>query len=127
MRPSPREGRIASAKLMIKATIPTATLFAVFALSGCSAAKSYFTAETLVLSTAPHTVTLLWQPSPGAKSYNVYRASRPGDPYQKIGSSSTTSFLDSPISAPNTLYYWVTAVNEYGESAPSKRLVVSLP
>jgi fibronectin type 3 domain-containing protein len=83
--------------------------------------------ESISLSNVPHAVDLNWEPSAKADSYNIYRAPRPFSTYRKVGTSTTNEFLDFPISAPNTLYYKVTAVNEYGEGAPSIRVVGSLP
>jgi hypothetical protein len=93
---------------------------------GCSKIKSFFTAESLVLSTEPHVVILNWQPSPQANSYRIHRAPRLGGPYQEIATSTAPTFLDF-ISAPATFYYYVTAINEHGESPPSARFRVSLP
>ena len=126
---SPGGTGLAGANIMIKPTrrtAPTLLLLLAAALSGCARAKSCLTVETLALPSAPHAILLHWQPSPEAKSYNVHRSARPDGPYRKIGASSTTWFLDFPVSAPATLYYWVTAVNDNGEGAPSSRLTVSL-
>jgi hypothetical protein len=92
-------------------------------LIGCSTVES----EKIVKPTVPHAIILNWKPSPGATSYNIYRASRPGGPYRKLGASKDPRFLDFPISAQSTLYYTVTAINAYGESAPSARLTASVP
>jgi fibronectin type 3 domain-containing protein len=83
--------------------------------------------ESISLAKVPHAVALNWQPSAKANSYNIYRAPRPFSAYRKMGTSKTNEFLDFPVSAPNTLYYKVTAVNAYGESAQSMRVLVSIP
>jgi fibronectin type 3 domain-containing protein len=66
-------------------------------------------------------VTLTWTASPGALSYNIYRSTTSG------GEGSTpiatgiinTSFVDVALPAGITEYYWITAVDVTGESAPS--------
>jgi fibronectin type 3 domain-containing protein len=83
--------------------------------------------ESISLSNVPHAVDLSWEPSAKADSYNMYRAPRPFSNYRKVGNSTTNEFLDFPVSAPNTLYYRVTAVNAYGESASSMHVLVSIP
>lgn len=83
--------------------------------------------ESISLSNIPHAIDLNWEPSANADSYNIYQASRPFGSYRIVGSSNRNEFLDFPVSAPNTSYYKVTAVNEYGESAPSPLVLVSLP
>ena len=75
---------------------------------------------------APRTVVLRWEASPKAISYNIYRA-KPGALYQKIGSSGTTVYTDPQVPGRTSFFYVVTAVNENGESEPSKRLEVSIP
>ena len=83
--------------------------------------------ELISLSNVPHAVDLHWEPSAKADFYNIYRAVRPFGSYRIVGTSSRNEFLDFPVSAPKTLYYKVTAVNQYGEGAPSIRVQVSLP
>ena len=129
-RPFPgRELKLARADILHKTArrkAPTWLVLLVAVLSGCGRAKSYLTVETMALPDVPHTILLRWQPSPRAKFYNVHRSARPGGPFRKIGTSNTASFLDFPVSEPGTLYYSVTAANDYGESEPSSRLTVSL-
>jgi fibronectin type 3 domain-containing protein len=76
---------------------------------------------------APRTVVLTWHASPNTISYNIYRASAPSYEYRKIGASNDTSYSDSPVPGRRSVFYTITAVNKYGESEPSKRLVVSIP
>ncbi len=64
-------------------------------------------------------VTLSWNASPGATSYNLYRGTAPGaeaaTPYQT--GLTGTSFTDTSSAAGTTYSYRLTAVNAAGESA----------
>ena len=67
-------------------------------------------------------VTLRWTPSMGATSYRVWRKSG-SDAYAEIASGVTgTSYTDAGVINGVTYQYCVTAVNAYGESAPSNAL-----
>jgi fibronectin type 3 domain-containing protein len=89
-------------------------------LAACTKAKPIEPAQ-------PRTVVLTWQASPKATSYNVYRASRPNYAYEKLGSSTTPTYTDSPVPGRGTVFYTVSAVNKDGESERSQRIVVSIP
>jgi hypothetical protein len=80
-----------------------------------------------VAPSQPHNITLNWQPSATATSFNIYRALRPNVPYQKIGSSDTEKYVDPGVLGPANVFYVVTAVNRFGESAYSGRVMVVLP
>jgi fibronectin type 3 domain-containing protein len=74
----------------------------------------------------PHSVNLKWNPPasvPGVTvaSYNVYRGTQSGGPYDKIASGVTgLSYTDRDLSSGRTYYYMVTAVDIAGrESRPS--------
>jgi hypothetical protein len=67
-------------------------------------------------------VTLNWNASPGASSYNVKRATINGGPYTTITSPFSTNYTDSGLSNNTTYYYVVSAVNSGGESANSSQL-----
>ncbi len=66
-------------------------------------------------------VTLNWNASAGATSYNVKRATgNPAGPYTTIASGVTaTTYTDTGVINGTTYYYVVTAVNDAGESASS--------
>ena len=73
-------------------------------------------------------VELAWDPEPGAVSYNLYRATSPGGPYEPIGSSPTASFSDADVADGVTYYYVVTAVfGEDLESNESNEAVAEVP
>ena len=58
----------------------------------------------------------------GATSYNVKRATTSGGPYTTVGSSVTTSFLNTGLSSSITYFYVVSAVNAAGESVDSAQV-----
>jgi fibronectin type 3 domain-containing protein len=72
----------------------------------------------------PGQVSLSWNGSTGATSYNVYRATTPGGegstPF-RTGLTATT-FTDPGLSSGTTYYYQVTAVNGTGESGSSSEV-----
>ena len=63
-------------------------------------------------------VTLTWNASPGASSYNVKRSGTSGGPYALIGSTGSLSYSDEGL-ASGTFYYVVTSTGSQGESANS--------
>lgn len=67
-------------------------------------------------------VSLTWNASTGATSYNVKRATASGGPYSTISSPATTSYTDSGLTNGTTYYYVVSAVNSGGESANSSQV-----
>ena len=76
-------------------------------------------APTGVSATAGNaTVTLNWNASSGATSYNVKRATgSPGAVYELIATGLTaTTFTDNSVANGTVYYYVVTAVNSAGES-----------
>ena len=66
-------------------------------------------------------VSLSWNASSGATSYNVKRATVSGGPYTTIASPTTTSYTDTGLTNGTTYYYVVTAVNGAGESGNSNQ------
>jgi hypothetical protein len=64
-------------------------------------------------------VSLTWNASTGATSYNVKRSITSGGPYTTIQSPSTTGYTDSSVANGTTYYYVVSAVNSAGESPNS--------
>lgn len=76
----------------------------------------------------PHSVNLKWNPPapvPGVTvaSYNVYRGTQSGGPYEKIASGVTgASYKDRDVSSGKTYYYVVRTVDVVGrESRPSNQ------
>jgi hypothetical protein len=64
-------------------------------------------------------VTLAWDASSGATSYNVKRSTTSGGPYTQLANPTTTAYTDSTATNGTTYYYVVSAVNAGGESANS--------
>jgi fibronectin type 3 domain-containing protein len=54
-------------------------------------------------------VGLTWDPSSGATSYNVYRATSEGGTKSLLGSPASNSFDDTSVTPGITYYYWVKA------------------
>ena len=74
-----------------------------------------------------HSVTLNWNPSACAASYNVYRGTKSGGPYGKIGSAAKPSYVDAPVSSGSVFYYVVTVVCNGKESAYSQEIKAAVP
>ena len=75
----------------------------------------------LVASASDAQVMLSWTASASATSYNVKRSTTNGSGYQTVGSSTTVTFTDKPLTNGTTYYYVVTAVNASGESGASSQ------
>ncbi|WP_341887224.1 dockerin [Variovorax sp. YR752] len=71
--------------------------------------------------------TIRWAAVAGAASYNIYRSTAPGQRGTKVGSSTTTSYVDSTVQNGTTYYYQVTADNASGEGLPSAQSPGSTP
>jgi fibronectin type 3 domain-containing protein len=67
-------------------------------------------------------VALAWNPSTGATSYNVKRATVSVGPYVVIASPTSPSYTDSSVTNGTTYYYVVSALNSAGESANSSQV-----
>jgi fibronectin type 3 domain-containing protein len=76
-------------------------------------------------------VTLTWTASTSTVSgYNVYRSTVSGGPYTKLTASpvAATTYVDSTVTASQTYYYVVTAVDSSGvESANSAEVSAVVP
>jgi hypothetical protein len=67
-------------------------------------------------------LSLSWNASFGAISYNVKRATVSGGPYTTIASSvTTTSYTDTGLNNGTTYYYVISSVNAAGESVNSSQ------
>lgn len=64
-------------------------------------------------------VGLAWNPSSGATSYNLKRATAADGAFSTLGSPTTNSFTDTTAVAGMRFFYQVTAVNATGESTAS--------
>jgi len=64
-------------------------------------------------------VSLTWNGSNGATSYNVKRATTTGGPYTQVAAPTATGFTDTGLTNGTTYYYVVSALNTAGESSNS--------
>lgn len=70
-------------------------------------------------------ITLTWNASTGASTYNVKRSTTSGGPYTQIAASTSTTYVDAPLTNGTTYYYVVSSVNSFGESANSAEISAS--
>ncbi|WP_404328118.1 pectinesterase family protein [Mesobacillus maritimus] len=69
-------------------------------------------------------VSLSWEPTSDAASYNVKRSEKSGGPYTNIKTTSENSFEDVAVTDGTTYYYVITAVNKNGESQSTDEMAV---
>ena len=75
-----------------------------------------------------HSVTLTWNASTNATSYNIYRGTVPGGPYVKVASGVvSTTYTDVQVTHNQKLYYVTTAVNGSNESGYSNEAAAVIP
>ena len=75
----------------------------------------------------PHSVTLHWDASANAASYNVYRRSETSE-FAKIGSAQTPTYVDKSVPNGAVLYYGVTTVARDGQESKISTIVrVEIP
>lgn len=91
-----------------------------YSVSGGSTVTVPATPTGLAAGTATASaVPLTWTAVSGATSYAVYRSSSASGTYSSVGTSTSTSFTNSGLSAGTTYYFKVAAVNSAGTSALS--------
>lgn len=73
----------------------------------------------MTTSAGNNQVTVSWGAVAGATSYNIYRSTTAGEQGAQVGTSSTTSYVDTTAVNGTTYMYQVTAVNAGGEGAAS--------
>jgi fibronectin type 3 domain-containing protein len=98
----------------------------------CSSAQQIQGNVTLVgratITTAGHSVFLSWIASQNAASYNIYRGTTHGGPYQQVASGIVaTSYNDVDVLHGQTLFYVATAVIPSRESGFSNETVATIP
>jgi fibronectin type 3 domain-containing protein len=69
-------------------------------------------------------VTLSWNASAAASSYNIKRATINGGPYTTVGASFSPTYTDGGLANGTIYYYVVSAVNYTNESANSSQVTV---
>lgn len=74
-------------------------------------------------TSSSNSVSLSWNSSSGASSYNVKRSTTSGGSYNIVANGiSTTSYDDGGLTSGQTYYYVVSAVNSAGESSHSSEV-----
>src|ERR1700712_5637233 len=63
-------------------------------------------------------VALSWKASSGASSYKIYRGTSAGSITTQIGTSASTTYVDT-TAANNTTYYYAVRATGSGDSSPS--------
>jgi len=103
-------------------TLNTSTFSNVHITGGNGGAPVVTPAAPVALLASPgeKAVPLRWQPSFGATSYTVRRATSSGGAYSTVASGITaSSYTDTTAASGTTYYYVVTATNSAGTSANS--------
>ncbi len=106
----------------VNGTLGTATFSKVQITGGDGGAPAAVPAAPVALLAAPgaYAVPLRWQPSFGATSYAIRRATSSGGTYSTIASGiAAASYTDTTVANGTTYYYVVTATNSAGTSANS--------
>src|ERR1039458_6069940 len=81
-------------------------------------------APTGLTATAGNTqVSLTWNASVGASSYNIYSSTTNGGPYSEITSVTTPSYTNTGLTNGTTYYYVVSAVSSGGQSGNSNQAI----
>ncbi len=70
-------------------------------------------------------VSLTWNASAGATTYNLKRSTTNGGPYSTITSPAVTNYSDTSVTNGTTYYYVVSSVNSAGESANSSQVTAT--
>ena len=96
---------------------------------GCG---GHISSRRYTVSIAPaqtaHSVSLKWQPSPTAVSYDLYRSTFSGGPYGLVASAILgTSFVDQSVTAGETYLYVATAWDGTKESDFSNQVTAVVP
>jgi poly(hydroxyalkanoate) depolymerase family esterase len=80
----------------------------------------------LTATSTATSVSLSWNPSPGATSYQIQRAPATGnEPFVQVGTTSGSSFTNTGLPSNATFLYRVTASNAVGTSPPSNTVTVT--
>jgi len=107
--------------LKANGTFNWSTRIASFKFPSCGATTAP-AAPTLVATAGNAQVSLSWNASSGATSYNVLRSTTSGGPYSTIATGvTTTSYTDTGLTNGTTYYYVVQALNSAGTSPNSNQ------
>jgi fibronectin type 3 domain-containing protein len=102
-----------------------------FLLLGLALVASFQQSSSITLTLkVNHTVVLTWTASTGTDvaGYNIYRGTKSGGPYVKIGTDNALDFTDAVVTSGSTYFYVVTAFDSSGnESANSNEASAVIP
>src|SRR5580704_6210350 len=76
----------------------------------------------LAATPSNHQVSLTWNTTTTASSYNVKRSTTSGGPYTRVANATVSNDTDTGLANGTTYYYVVSAVNANGESANSREV-----
>ncbi|AKJ02001.1 S8 family serine peptidase [Archangium gephyra] len=96
--------------------------FALVVYNACTSATATPT-DAAVSVSGDNRASVSWTPN-GASSYNIYRATKAGGPYTRVGTAAAPPFTDAGLSGGTTYYYVVRAV-ECAESPNSNEASVT--
>jgi len=110
-------------------TIGTTYYYKVAAYNGGGTGSQsiYITAETIpgvptglkTMSASSTSITISWSAVTGASSYFIYRSGTLAGTYTQVGTSTTTSYTDTGVTASANYYYKVAARNSGGTGSQS--------
>ena len=100
---------------------------AIMTITGADLTGPVAPTALMVASEGRTDVGLTWSPSPGAASYAIYRSVVSGGGYVKVGTSSSTSFLDTGLTSGQLVYYVVKALDAAGNEGGASNEVAALP
>jgi chitodextrinase len=69
-------------------------------------------------------ITITWKNVSGASGYRIYCSSSSSGSFRQVGSTTSTSYTNTGLSANTTYYYKITAYNSKGESSQSTAISV---
>ncbi|GBU25803.1 hypothetical protein R83H12_02461 [Fibrobacteria bacterium R8-3-H12] len=76
-------------------------------------------AGVTAMANSTNSISIGWGTVSGATGYYIYRSTTMVGPYERIGSSTSTSYTDGGLSSGATYYYRVSGYNSGGESDQS--------
>ncbi|GHV80194.1 hypothetical protein AGMMS49944_19850 [Spirochaetia bacterium] len=89
------------------------------AVSGTTLSMPTIPAGVSAAAASSSGITVSWSIVSGAVSYKIYRSNSSSEIFTIVGTSDTTSYSDTGLTANTTYYYTVSANNSVGESAQS--------
>lgn len=120
-----------TARANFQAVFLNGRIYAISGSGNTSSVEAYsvpVSDPTLSAAVSGSQVALSWNATDCAASYNVYRSTTSGGPYEQIASGLTaTNYTDSGLTAGATYYYVVTAVSSDGDQSAYSNEVSATP